>query len=208
MGGTGYAGSAIVEEAARRGLDVIALSRTAPDQPADGVRYVQGSALEPDVVAEAVEVADVVVGALAPRADLTGHLAEAYELVVEQAQAGGARFLMMGGWSTLRLEEGGPRVVETDQVPAPFAAEAREVAALLPWLESTPDSFDWLFISPAAEFNAANPGERLGRYRVGGEVALFDADGRSHLSGADLALAIVDEATNPQHHRTQIGLAY
>ena len=42
IGGTGYAGAAIVAEAARRGHAVTAISRTAPGTPAEGVTYVTG----------------------------------------------------------------------------------------------------------------------------------------------------------------------
>ncbi|PZR53104.1 NAD-dependent epimerase [Xylanimonas oleitrophica] len=208
VGGTGYAGAAIVAEAARRGHQVTALSRSTPAEPVEGVRYVQGEVLTGDAVAQAVAGADVVVGALSPRGELAGHLGEAYGRVVEQAQAADARFLLVGGWSTLRTEEGGPRVVETDQVPAEFAGEAREVAALLPWLQGTPESFDWVFVSPAATYGAYNPGEPRGTYRVGGEVAIFDAEGKSEISGADFGLAVVDEAEKAAHHREQINVAY
>lgn len=40
-------------------------------------------------------------------------------------------------------------------------------------------------------------GQFTGRYRVGGEVALFDAEGGSNISGADFAHAIVEEIDNP-----------
>jgi putative NADH-flavin reductase len=208
VGGTGYAGAAIVDEAAGRGHEVTSLSRSVPAAPVDGVRYVQGEVLDGDALATAVRGADVVVGALSPRGALEGRLAEAYDAVIELARREGARFVLVGGWSTLRLEEGGPRVADTDQVPAEFAGEAREVAALVPALQGTPESFDWLFVSPAATFGAFNPGERRGEYRVGGEVAIFDAEGGSHVSGADFALAVVDEIEKGAHRREQIGVAY
>ena len=74
--------------------------------------------------------------------------------------------------------------------------------------ERAPQDLDWLFLSPAGAYGARAPGERTGAYRVGGEVALFDAEGASHLSGADFALAIVDEIERPKHHREHIGIAY
>ena len=42
IGGTGYAGSAIVAEAAARGHQVTALSRSLPGAPIPNVTYVQG----------------------------------------------------------------------------------------------------------------------------------------------------------------------
>ena len=46
IGGTGYAGSAIVEQAAARGHQVTALSKGAPKAPVETVTYVQGNASE------------------------------------------------------------------------------------------------------------------------------------------------------------------
>jgi len=74
--------------------------------------------------------------------------------------------------------------------------------------ERAPAELDWLFISPAGGYGSFAPGERTGSYRVGGEVALFDDEGNSDISGADFALAIVDEIENPRHHREHISVAY
>jgi putative NADH-flavin reductase len=76
-------------------------------------------------------------------------------------------------------------------------------------LESdAPDSLDWLFVSPPAEYGVWAPGERTGQYRLGDEVALFAPDGSSRISGPDLAVAILDEIENPTRHRAHVGVAY
>src|SRR5580700_3498194 len=72
IGGTGYAGSAIVAEAAARGHEVTALSRSLPDDRDPRVNYVQGDATSGATLASVVSGADVVVAALAPRGPLAG----------------------------------------------------------------------------------------------------------------------------------------
>ncbi len=67
---------------------------------------------------------------------------------------------------------------------------------------------DWVFVSPAGTYGAWVPGEHTGAHRVSGEVALFDAEGGSNISGADFADAVVDEIERPAHHREHIGVAY
>ena len=53
LGGTGYAGSAVVREAAARGHEVTAFSRTLPAEQVVGVTYVQGDAVdEADLVTQ------------------------------------------------------------------------------------------------------------------------------------------------------------
>ena len=75
-------------------------------------------------------------------------------------------------------------------------------------VEETASDLDWLFVSPAGSYGAWAAGERAGAYPVGDEVALFDQEGESAISGADFALAVVDEIDTPAHHRTHICVAY
>lgn len=207
LGGTGYTGGNIVREAAGRGHHVTAYSRTAPETPVEGVHHLQGSMTEEGAIAAAVAGQDVVVEALAPRGELAGRLegliGDAARLAAEQH----ARLIVVGGWSGLRPAEGEPRFVEGD-VPEAFRPEAEEMVRALEALEQqAPEGLDWLFVSPAQQYGSHAPGEALGRYRVGGPVALFDEQGVSAVSGADLALAIVDEIERHEH-AGHVGVAY
>ena len=56
----------------------------------------------------------------------------------------------------------------------------------------------WLIISPAGDF-LPSP-ERSGRYRIA------PADAASRISYADVAVALLDEADSPRHHRVHIGV--
>jgi len=207
LGGTGYTGAHIVRVAAERGHHVTAYSRTAPVEPVAGVHYIQASLLEEGAVAAAVAGQDVVVEALAPRGELAGELAGIIGDLAKLAAEQHARLVVVGGFSGLRKSEGGPRFVE-DEIPEQFRAEAREMVVALDDLESSaPADLDWLFVSPAGAYGSHAPGEALGRYRVSGPVAIFDADGGSAVSGADFALAIVDEIETPAH-TGHIGVAY
>lgn len=208
LGGTGYTGANIVREAAARGHEVTAYSRTAPAEPVPGVHYVQASLLEEGAVAAAVAGQDVVVEALAPRGDLAGQLQGIIGDLARLSAEHHARLVVVGGFSGLRKSEGGPRFVE-DEIPEAFRAEAQEMVRALDDLEqSAPEGLDWLFVSPAAVYGSHAAGEALGRYRVSGPVAIFDEQGTSAVSGADFALAIVDEIEQPAAHRGHIGIAY
>ena len=110
IGGTGYAGSAIVREAAERGHTVISFSRSLPTEKVDGVRYVQGSAQNSADLISAIEGADVVVGALAPRGELAGKVDDAYTTLAEESAARGVRFVVVGGFSSLRPAPGSAAV--------------------------------------------------------------------------------------------------
>lgn len=210
VGGTGYTGSAIARAAVSRGLDVTSFSRTAPEGDArvEGVAYETGSLVDADVRARAVEGTDVLVSALSPRGELDGRIVEVDRALAALADEKGVRLLVVGGFSSLRPEEGAPRFVDGDDLPPQFAGEAKQMNEVLGELLASPESLDFVFLSPAQQYGSYAPGEATGRYRIGGEVALVDSEGVSALSGADFALAIVDEIEKPAHHRAHLSVAY
>lgn len=207
IGGTGYAGSHVVAEAASRGHDVVSFSRNAPAAPVDGVTYLHGDATDANALAAAVETADVVIGALSPRGELAGRILNAYRAVASLATTPDDRLIIVGGFSALRPEAGAPRISE-GEIPEQFRAEALEMVEVLDWLSTGDSGTDYVFVSPASVFGSFAPGTRSGSYRTGGEVALTGPDGApSTLSGADFAIAIVDEAESGAHHREHISFA-
>jgi putative NADH-flavin reductase len=206
FGGTGYTGSNVVREAVARGHDVVSVSRSSPAEPVPGARYEVGDVeqLAPSVVLGA----DAVVATLSPRGDMAGRLVEVYGGLARAAAEAGARYLQVGGFSSLRPAPDAPRFVEGD-VPEQYRAEALEGEATRVLLaDRAPADLDWVFVSPAGSYGAWAPGERTGTYRVGGEVALFDGEGGSSISGGDFAAAILDEVESRAHSREQIGVAY
>lgn len=210
LGGTGYTGSNIVAVAADKGHEVVSYSRTLPATRVEGVDYQTGDVLESSLLEQAVVGADVVVSALSPRGALegAGKLRSIEGKVAELAAKNGVRFGVVGGAGSLLVAEGGPKVAETDGFPDGFKAEAAELAGVLDDLRASDESLDWFFVSPAGGFGAWVPGEATGVFRVGGDVPLVDANGDSNISGADLALAIVNEIETPAHRRARFTVAY
>jgi len=209
IGGTGYAGSAIVAEAAARGHEVTALSRSLPAERVPGVNYVQGDATDEAALSAAVSGADVVAGALAPRGPLAGSFRDVYAAIARLADAEGVPLFVVGGFSSLRPAAGAPRFVEDlSHAPAEFHEEIIAVSALVTDdLPATPETLNWVFVSPAGKFGPFAPGERLGEYRVGDDVAVQPEDGGA-ISGADYALGFVDLIEQGKHHRAHVNLGY
>jgi putative NADH-flavin reductase len=206
VGGTGYTGGNIAREAVSRGHHVVSVSRSAPKEPIPGVQYETGPIEE--VAPRVVPGVDAVVATLSPRGDMAGRLVSVYRDLAQQSAATGARYIQIGGFSSLRPAAGQPRFVEGD-VPEEFRAEAQEGDATRAMLgDSAPEGLDWVFVSPAGGYGSWAAGEPTGSFRVGDDVALFDDNGGSNISGADFAAAVVDEIDNPTHHRAHIGVAY
>lgn len=63
----------------------------------------------------------------------------------------------------------------------------------------------WTYLSPAEQIY---PGERTGRFRLGGDQPVLDADGQSRISFEDAAVALVDEAELPKHVQRRFTIGY
>ncbi|HOQ52468.1 MAG TPA: NAD(P)H-binding protein [Micropruina sp.] len=208
IGGTGYAGSHIAAEAVARGHAVTSWSRSLPEQSLEGVSYRTGSVTDDATLSEAVDGADVVIETLSPRGSMLGQVEPVAAGLAKKLTGTKTRLGVIGGAGSLQVSPGGPRVMDGDQFPDAFKAEAAELGRVLDALRASDQGLDWFFVSPAAGFGAYAPGERTGHYRVGGDVLLVDEAGRSDISGADLAIAIVDEIERPAHHRRRFTVAY
>ncbi|MFB4303175.1 NAD(P)-dependent oxidoreductase [Actinomadura sp. NTSP31] len=209
IGGTGYAGSAIVAEAAARGHQVTALSRSLPDAPIPNVTYVQGDATDEATLSAPIEDADVVVAAVAPRGSVARTWRDVHRTIARAADAAGVPLFIVGGFSSLRPAPGADRfVTDLSDIPAEFHDEIRAGAAfIIEDLPAAPATLDWVFVSPALRFGAHMPGERLGRYRLGDDVAVQPADGGA-ISAADYALGLVDLIEKGDHHRAHVNLGH
>ena len=208
IGGTGYAGSAIVAEAAARGHQVTALSRSLPEAPIPNVTYVQGDATDEATLSAPIAEADVVVGAIAPRGPLAATFRDVYRTMARLADVAGVPLFVVGGYSSLRPAPGADRfVTDLSHIPTELHDEIRAGAALIiEDLPATPATLDWVFVSPALRFGARMPGERLGRYRLGDDVAIQPEDGGA-ISAVDYAVGFVDLIENGDHHRAHVNLA-
>ena len=210
LGGTGYAGAAIVAEAARRGHQVTSVSRTRPEQPIAGVDYVTGSVLDATVLDAVVPGRDVVISALSPRGDMAGKVEGVLQELVRRVDGTPTRVAHVGGASSLLVEEGGPRLwdLTQDHVPADVKPEVETGLHILDDFRSSPVTVDWFYVSPPEKFGAWVPAPAKGEYRLGGDVLLRDEAGESTISAADLAIAIVDEIEKPAHRRKRFTAAH
>jgi putative NADH-flavin reductase len=208
LGGTGYGGEAVVREAARRGHAVTSYSRRPPEQPVDGVTYVTGSLLDPELRAQSVRDADVVFEALSPRGDMQGKVEGIVDDLIRLADEGGVRLGVLGGASSMLVSEGGPRLFDTGEVPPEVLPEIQTGLDVLETLKQAPESLDWFYVSPAAEFGAWVDAPVTGAYRLSDDVLLTDENGVSTISGGDLAVAVLDEIEQPRYRRRRFHVAH
>lgn len=140
---------------------------------------------------------------------LAGTFRDVYSTIARLADAAGVPLFVVGGYSSLRPAPRADRVVtDLSHIPAELHDEIRAGAALIiEDLPAAPATLDWVFVSPALRFGARMPGERLGRYRLGDDVAVQPEDGGA-ISAADYALGFVDLIEKGNHHRAQVNLGH
>jgi len=109
----------------------------------------------------------------------------------------------VGGAGSLEVAPG-VRLVDTPDFPEDWKPEALQHADALEVYRGIED-LDWTFVSPAAFIH---PGERTGRYRLGGDQLLVDENGNSEISAEDYAIAIADLLEQDEHKQERVTAAW
>ena len=198
IGATGRAGSQLLEEALRRGHSVTAIARsTAKVGQRAGVVTREVDVADSAALQAAVAGHDVVISA--------AHFSTipANAIIDPVKKAGVKRLLVVGGAGSLLLPGGG-KVIDSPGFPEEYKAEASAGGVYLDTLRKEQD-LDWTFLSPSAEFVE---GERTGHFRLGQDDLLVSAEGRSWISFADYAIAMLDEVEKPAHRRQRFTVGY
>ncbi len=208
IGSTGFVGGHITSEALHRGHQVIGVSRSEPKETPSGVTVRLGDINDEVLLRELATQASTVVVAVHGAENGDAYLVTLVPTILDAVSSGGARLGVVGGASSLLVSPDGPRLIDTPEFPENFKAEARSHMAMLEALKASSTDVDWFYLSPPATFGAYAPGERTGTYRTGDDNLVVDAEGISFISGADFAIAFVDEIDNPIHHRTRFTVGY
>lgn len=208
FGASGLLGTRLVTEALDRGHDITAVARDA-SRLDDRDRHVQtasADATDPESVAAVAAGHDVAISAVTQHETPQMLVDAARGLLDGLAQAGVPRLISVGGAGSLEVAPG-RLLLDTPDFHEEWKPEALAAAAALEvFRKANGDSqVEWSFISPGA---LLAPGERSGRYRLGGDRLLIAEDGLSHISMEDFAIAILDEVENPRHPRQRFTAAY
>lgn len=211
IGATGYVGRALLQEALQRGHRVTAIARDTANLPAhDGLSAKAATIDGGDAanVAALVRGSDVVIASFNAggwkNPNLGAETVAGYaQILAGLKQAGVPRLLVVGGAGSLEVAPG-QQVLDQPGFPAEYRDGAEAMRSVLNTLRDE-RTLDWTFLSPAAHLV---PGERTGRYRLGGDQLLVDAQGESNISVQDYAVAMIDELENPAYSRKRFTLAY
>jgi len=199
FGARGDVGRRVVAEALSRGHEVSAVVRSEAqtgDLPAGVVPRVADVANTEDA-ARLMDGQDLAVGAIRPPDGQEDALVPLTRSLLNAAALARVPVLIVGGASSLKM----PGQIGATVLTAPgFLPETvmpiAQASNAQYELCATETRADWSYLCPPAMLL---PGTRSGRYRLGSDTLLFDADGNSQISMEDFAVALLDEAEAPKH---------
>ncbi|MFI5537969.1 NAD(P)-dependent oxidoreductase [Nocardia sp. NPDC051900] len=195
VGAAGMVGSCVVDEAAGRGHEIVAVFRTGPRIALPPmVTVVEGDANDRVRMSELFDGADAIVAATRAAAGQEHTVTTTTTALLDAAAATGTRILVVGGAAPLRVP-GHPEQLVLDS-PEYVPASIRTIAAasVAQWETCRAHPADSVYLSPPA---LLEPGQRTGKYRRGTTTLITSADGTSRISAEDLAVAVLDELENP-----------
>jgi uncharacterized protein len=157
----------------------------------------------------ATDFADTVARSIA---DPTAYATVARTLLTALETRPRVRLIVVGGAGSLEYAPGKVAADDEDRLraalediglPGGYAAAVRGHRDALNVLRTS--NRLWTYLSPAERIG---PGERTGRYRVGGDQPVTGADGHSRISFADAAVALLDEIENPRFVQRRFTIGY
>ncbi len=198
IGIRGRVGSRLATELLLRGHSVTGIGRSPVKiDPRPGVTLKQGDATQSLTLAPLLAGHDAVLSAS------RFQTSDANGLITAVKKAGVKRLLIVGGAGSLEVAPG-KALVDTPDFPEAYKVEARAGVKFLDTLRNEKE-LDWTYLSPSAELS---PGERTGKFRIGGDQLLVDSNGKSWISMEDFAIAMVDEVEHPKHSRRRFTVGY
>ena len=216
FGATGKVGSHAVQEALERGHRVTAVSRRPEtiETQHDNLVVVKGDLLDTESVAASVTGQDVVILSVrgvigdsgSPESALQFIAAETLVDVLFRQENAATRIVHVGGSGALEVEPGVLFAAKLPTILLPKKLETEILGQILA-LEfyQKVDDVEWTYVTPPKNFTN---GPRTGVFRIGGNQALQDDRGRTRVSRADFAVALIDEAEQARFVRQQISVAY
>jgi putative NADH-flavin reductase len=206
IGASGFIGSALREEALARGHQVTAIvSNPGKLTPAPGLAVQAVDVNDTAALTAALAGHDLAISAFSghAQADVRSAYGRGIRSVIAAAKAAAIRLLVVGGAGSLEVAPG-QQLLDGPGFPAEYRGTAEGARDALHWLRDEP-ALDWAMLSPSM---VIFPGPRTGQFRLGGDQLLFDAEGKSQVSVADYAIAMLDEAEKPAHRRQRFTVGY
>ncbi len=209
IGATGFVGSSLLSEVLNRGHRVTAVVRH-PDKVKtkhDNLKIVKGDALNENELAKLLAGHDAVISAYNPgwqNQDIYNEYLKGCKSILNAVKKSGIkRFLTVGGAGSLEIK---PEVqlVDAPDFPGEWKQGALAARDFLNIIKKE-NSLDWTFLSPAIMLQ---PGTKTGKFRIGTDQPVFDANNKCEISVDDLAVALINELEKPKFIKKRFTVGY
>ena len=211
LGATGFVGAALLSEALSRGHEVMAIARHPEKlEGRENLAVKAGDVYDTDGLASLIAGHDALISAFNPGWTPGTQRPEMYDeqvrgtssIIAAAKKAGIKRVLWVGG-------AGGLEVVrrEGDRLARFPGVDQARLQSHKQRPGGTPEraGATLVFLAPSA---VLEPGQRTGKFRLGGDQLLVDAKGESRISVEDYAAAMLDELEQPKHVRQRFTVGY
>jgi uncharacterized protein len=232
FGASGAIGQRIVAEALSRRHSVTAFardhSRIGPERV--GVAWEVANILDAESIGRVINNVDVLVNSFGPGPSANASRPYASNVVEAAIRDAGSlviaarallkalerrpslRLIVVGGAASLEISPG-LQAVDAGPVVLAVLKEAGLPESYKAVMEAHRDAMNlyrisdrnWTYFCPAA---ITVPGERTGRFRLGGNQLVIGANGLSQISFEDYAAALLDEAEIPLHLQQRFTIGY
>lgn len=206
IGASGHIGSRILSEALSRGHQVTAIVREPSKITTkhNNLHVVAGDVLNTEDLAAKLKGHDIVISAFSPGFEKPFLLVDASSSIIKAVKKAAVDHLIsVGGAGSLEVAPG-VQLMNTSHFPAAWKNIAQAHADALKVYQAEKD-LKWTNFSPAA---LIEPGMRTGKFRLGENQLIADAQGNSKISMEDYAIAMMDEAENPKHIKKRFTIGY
>ena len=192
IGATGNAGSLILNEALSRDLAVTAIVRH-PEKLKVKVPILVKDLFE--LTKKDVAFFDVVIDAFRPPNGQEELHQTSLKHLSTILQGTDTRLIVVGGASSLFIDEKHRMIDVSDPKAVYYPTDYNMYQAFMDLRAA--QQLNWTYISPAANF--VPNGARTGHYQISDDHLQKNDEGKSEISMADYAIAVIDEVIEPRH---------
>jgi putative NADH-flavin reductase len=204
IGATGRVGRHLADEALARQADVRGFVRHIPLSHPHALKLIQSDLFT--LTKQDIAGLDVLISAFRTAPGREHDYVTAVEHLVSLVRAEPIRLIIVGGaGSSFTDDQKKTYFYQTPDFPPSIYRISMNVASVAKTLDFTPN-INWTMVYPAEYF--LPDGDRTGHYRTSAGILIRDQNGRSAISMADYAVAVLDEIEKPQYPNQEMSVAW
>lgn len=192
---SGKAGSLIVDEAIRRGYEVVGMVRDTSKVSQD-IGLIEKDIF--DLNREDLEGIDVLISAFGAKGSDPIVYQTSTQRLINVIDNLSIRLIVVGGAGSLFTDESRSiQVYQTPEFPEVVYPTSSNMAKALELLKNS--LVNWTFFAPAVTFDYK--GKKTGNYKLGSDYVLLNDEGNSYISYMDYVDALLDEVVNNKYSK-------